>query len=325
MSFLPGGNTWVRWSRLSRLRRAGVLSLNQRNAEYVLQEDRRVFLPRVDDKLLTKKICEERGVTVPRTYAVLERQGDVRRFLDLIGPHESFVVKPAAGSEGRGIVVIVRRKGQTFQNSDGDEITLAQLSYHLSTILSGLYSLGGRTDRAIVEERIVPHPCFDHLAVSGTPDIRVILYRGVPVMAMIRLPTMASRGRANLHQGAVGAGVDLSTGRILHGVWRDRAITAHPETRVPLAGAHIPRWNELLGMSLRLSDGLGLRYIGIDFVLDVRLGPVVLEANARPGLAIQIANRRGLLSRLEFVDSQLPESRQGTKSRLRLARELAAR
>jgi len=42
-------------------------------------------------------------------------------------------------------------------------------------------------------------------------------------------------------------------------------------------------------------------------VLDAALGPVVLEANARPGLAIQIANRCGLLPRLKLIDAQPAE------------------
>jgi hypothetical protein len=37
-------------------------------------------------------------------------------------------------------------------------------------------------------------------------------------------------------------------------------------------------------------------------VLDADLGPLVLELNARPGLAIQIANGRGLRGTLDAID-----------------------
>ncbi|OHB73568.1 MAG: hypothetical protein A2V70_20640 [Planctomycetes bacterium RBG_13_63_9] len=50
--------------------------------------------------------------------------------------------------------------------------------------------------KAICERRIIPHPVFEQVTVGGTPDIRVILYRGAPAMAMVHLPTRASRGRA---------------------------------------------------------------------------------------------------------------------------------
>jgi D-alanine-D-alanine ligase-like ATP-grasp enzyme len=44
-----------------------------------------------------------------------------------------------------------------------------------------------------------------------------------------------------------------------------------------------------------VSRAVGLGYLGADIVLDHRQGPLLLEANARPGLAIQIANGQGLL------------------------------
>jgi alpha-L-glutamate ligase-like protein len=138
----------------------------------------------------------------------------------------------------------------------------------------------------------------------------VVLYRCVPVMAMVRLPTRASRGRANLHQGAVAAGIHLATGRSFGGVCQDRAVSVHPDTGQTIAGIEIPWWQELLTAAMNLADGLDLGYLGVDFVLDAAVGPVVLEANARPGLNIQVANRRGLLPRLEFIDAQPPQMRE---------------
>jgi hypothetical protein len=54
---------------------------------------------------------------------------------------------------------------------------------------------------------------------------------------------------------------------------------------------------------MKLSDALEMGYIGVDFVIDANVGAVVLEANARPGLAIQVAHRSGLLPRLQLIDS----------------------
>jgi alpha-L-glutamate ligase-like protein len=159
----------------------------------------------------------------------------------------------------------------------------------------------------VIEQRILRHATFEQIAVNGTPDIRVIAYRGVPAMAMIRLPTYASRGRANLHQGAVGAGIELHTGRTMGGVWKSRMIDLHPDTRQPIGGMEVPHWNEVLRMSVRLARQLELGYVGVDFVLDQARGPLVLEANARPGLAIQLANRQGLLQRLDTIDACLEE------------------
>ncbi len=296
---------WRFWAWPWELRRRGVLGMNRRNAAYILPHNPRPHFPRVDDKLLTKQICQRHGILVPETYAVIERQGDIRRLREELGNRDDFVIKPTQGSGGRGIVVIEGRRGDQWVTTSGRELSLAEMQYHVSTILAGLYSLGGRTDRAIVEQRIERHPAFAQVAVGGTPDVRVIVYRGIPAMAMIRLPTRSSRGRANLHQGAIAAGINLHEGVTIGGVHRSHTIAQHPDTAVPVAGLPIPHWRALLEASIRLAQALEMGYIGIDFVIDAIRGPMVIEANGRPGLAIQLANRCGLLQRLEAIDDQL--------------------
>jgi hypothetical protein len=78
------------------------------------------------------------------------------------------------------------------------------------------------------------------------------------------------------------------------------------------------------------TDQTGLGYIGADVVLDARRGPMVLELNARPGLAIQLANRAGLMPRLDTVDERLgskgaPDPGLDLGERIELGRSLAAR
>ncbi len=287
------------WSWPSELRRHHVLGINARNVLFLFELNPRGFYPTLDDKLLTKKICEARQIPVPETFAVIERAGDVPRLLGLIARRQEFVLKPARGSGGRGVLVIARHNGAAFETSNGQLLSPAEMRYHLLTMLSGAFSLGDHSDRVIVEQRVVSHPVFDRLAIGGTPDIRVLVYRGLPVMAMLRLPTRTSGGRANLHQGAVGVGIHLATGRTFGGVYRDRAVTIHPETAVSMNGIDIPYWPDVLAIAVKFSHAVDLGYVGVDMVLEANRGPLVLEANARPGLAIQTANRCGLLSRLE--------------------------
>jgi alpha-L-glutamate ligase-like protein len=175
------------------------------------------------------------------------------------------------------------------------------LLYHAAGIISGLYALGGQRDVAMVEERLELHHELRRVAYEGVPDVRVIVFRGIPVMSMIRLPTHRSGGRANLHQGAIGAGIDLSTGVTSHAILRGTSVQRHPDTGEPVVGFHIPRFDEILRIAVRASDATGLGYVGADVVVDEHHGPVVLELNARPGLAIQSANRAGLRPRLEAV------------------------
>jgi alpha-L-glutamate ligase-like protein len=256
----------------------------------------RAHYPRVDDKIITKRFCDAHGIPVPRTYAVIESLGDARHLMDRLAGRGEFVIKPSRGAGGRGVLVVVNVEGETFTTSAGEAIPLTEVKYHIASIAAGLYSLGGRPDRALVEERIRPHAVFEGLAVGGTPDIRIIVCRGKPAMAMVRLPTRASRGRANLHQGAVAAGIDIESGRTMGGVWRNRVVSVHPDTGRPIAGHVVPSWPLILSIAARLGEVLEMGYVGVDIVLDEAVGPVVLEANARPGLSVQIANRWGLLN-----------------------------
>ncbi|EWH00330.1 hypothetical protein Q427_20185 [Halomonas sp. BC04] len=132
----------------------------------------------------------------------------------------------------------------------------------------------------------------------------MIIFRGYPVMAMMRLSTAASDGKANLHQGAVGVGLDIDSGTAVRGVQFDRPRLAHPDTGHELASLLIPDWRNLLELAAGCFEMTGLGYLGTDMVIDRNLGPMLLELNARPGLAIQMANGEGLRSRLDLVEKQ---------------------
>lgn len=290
------------YARPSELKKKGVLGISARNADYILPMNKRQFYPRVDDKLLTKSLCLQHQLPVPETYAEIAFHGEIENYKDKLKSLQDFVIKPAAGAGGRGVLVIIGHEGEDFIKSDKSILSFSEIKYHISTVISGLYSLGGQGDTAIVESRIKPHPVFKDISVEGTPDIRVIVYRGIPIMAMLRLPTALSKGRANLHQGAVAAGVELATGLTRGGVWKNKAIDTHPETMESIVGVQVPFWDKILNISFELYPTLELEYFGVDFVLDIDKGPILLEANARPGLAIQIANRIGLINRLVYVD-----------------------
>ncbi len=289
-----------------RLVQAGVLGVNQRNCEYISRLNPRRLYPRVDDKLLTKTLALEAGMAVPELYGVIKHQGDVRHLPEIVGERNSFVIKPACGSGGDGIVVVTgrsARKRSTYRLANGDLNTEDELKYHTSNVVSGQYSMGGRPDAALIEYCVKFDPLFAEVSYQGVPDIRVIVYRGYPVMAMVRLPTRKSAGRANLHQGAVGAGIDMSSGQTLNGVLNDEVVDEHPDTGALIAGLFIPHWDFILQSAARSLEVTGLGYIGVDMVIDRDRGPLILEMNARPGLAIQIANNAGLSTRLNRIDT----------------------
>lgn len=289
-----------------KLHSAGVLGIGQRNLDFTTRYNPRRLYPLVDDKLITKNLARQQGVAVPELYGVLKFQGEVRRLSALLEGHPDFVIKPAHGSGGEGVIVIEGREENMFRKSSGELLSIEQLEHHSLNILGGLYSLGAHPDNAMIEYRVRFDPAFEKISYQGVPDVRIIVFLGVPVMAMLRLPTRASDGRANLHQGAIGVGINMTDGRTCNAVWRNRKIARHPDTNAPVSGVQIPGWENLLRLASRCHGMTGLGYQGVDLVLDRDLGPLLLEVNARPGLGIQIANNSGLLLRLRAVEDAIP-------------------
>lgn len=286
---------------IKRFNEFGLVGINKRNAGYTLTYNSRSQYPLVDDKLLTKELALKADLAVPELYGVIDSVGQLKNLDDLLEPYSQFVIKPAQGSGGDGILVISDRFDRDWQTVNGQIVASCDLQQHITNILSGIYSLGGMADRAMVEYCVQFDPLFSDISFQGVPDVRIIVFKGVPVMGMVRLPTRNSHGKANLHQGAIGLGIDLSNGTTLTGVQNNKIICIHPDTRNSIVDVKIPQWDKLLKIASGCYELSGMGYLGVDIVLDRDRGPLILELNARPGLAIQIANRVGLEGRLERV------------------------
>ena len=305
----------------------GVLGLNERNADYIMRLNPRRLYPLVDDKALTKEIALKAGMAVPDLYGIIAHQVEVKYFADIVRDKESFVIKPARGSGGDGILVVTgrgKRKRDNYRLSSGLFVSEGEILHHISNTVGGQYSLSGNRDKALIEYCVHFDPTFAEVSYQGVPDIRVVVYRGYPAMAMVRLPTRASDGKANLHQGAVGAGVDMATGETLNGVLKNEVVDEHPDTGALVAGLNIPQWDFILESSARGYDVTGLGYLGVDMVIDNDLGPLILEMNARPGLNIQIANGTGLADRIARIDAIFDDSLTAAQRALVAQREFPA-
>ena len=302
-------NTW------KNLRKKGVMGINQRNADYILKYNNRRNYPYVDDKILTKMRAIEAGISVPEMYGIIRTEHDISKFDEIMKDHRDFVIKPAQGSGGDGIIVIADRyEKDRFKTVSGKLVLHSELEYQLSNIITGLYSLGGMRDNAIVEYRVKPDPIFKSISYEGVPDIRIIVLLGYPIMAMLRLPTRQSNGKANLHQGAIGVGVDLATGITLNGSWFNEQISRHPDTDNIVSNIQLPLWPKFIELATRCYELVDLGYIGVDLVLDKDKGPLILELNARPGLNIQIANDVGLHQRASIVEQHIAELKKANKT-----------
>ncbi len=295
--------------RPRRLRNLGMLGMNSRNLEFIGRYNDRRLYPLVDDKLKTKMLAHEHNVPTPKLQFVVREQHQINHIERQLRERNSFVLKPAKGSGGKGILVICQRRGDHFIKSSGELLDLSDIRRHMSNSLAGLYSLGGTPDVVLIEDLIAFDDSFAGYSHEGVPDIRIIVFQGYPVMAMLRLATHASDGKANLHQGAVGVGLAMDSGSCLNAVQFSQRIDHHPDTNQALKEIAVPNWRELLLLAARCCDMTGLGYIGADLVLDKHLGPQLLELNARPGLAIQIANGQGLLPRLRKIEARREKRR----------------
>jgi alpha-L-glutamate ligase-like protein len=284
------------------------LTKNERNKVY-LRKNTSEGRALADSKYKTKRVLAKAGVGVPKLIARFKKYEDVKNF-DWLKLDGNFVVKPVSGYGGEGIIII-RRKSKSpgeWVKMNGSNIGLDDLKGHCQEILQGRYSLHGMPDQVIVEERIKIHPMFLGITKSGTPDIRVIVYNSVPVMAMFRVPTEKSGGKANLQQGAIGLGVDLATGITTFGIEGKgseikKIYERGKKKLIKVNGIKIPMWREILETAVNCQKAIpGLGFLGVDVVLDKDSGPMVLEVNARPGLSIQICNKAGLKQRMDKVE-----------------------
>lgn len=302
------------------LRDLGILGMNARNIGFIGRYNQRKNYRLADDKLQTKSAALARGIPVPELYGTVEYQFQVKSILNILKGRDSFVIKPAQGSGGKGILVITGRDDEGFIKSSGVVIDEREVRRHCSNILAGLHSLGGRNDCAMIEALIDFDPVLKDYSFEGVPDIRVIVFCGVPVMAMIRCATHSSDGKANLHQGAVGVGIDIGTGQSICAVQHNRIVSQHPDTGINFNQLKIPHWQQVLELAASCASMTGLDYLGADIVLDRHLGPMLLELNARPGLAIQVANQVGLRHRLAAA-TKIAELTVNQAEKISLARQ----
>lgn len=255
-----------------------------------------------NNKLATKQVLQAAKIATPRLFSIIGNRRALTAF-DWSSLPDSFVLKPTASSGGGGIVVIFgRNKKGLWVKADKTPVLIPELKNRVLDILDGNFSKGNVPDVAFFEQRVKNHPALKHYSVKGIPDIRILVFNMIPVMAMLRLPTEESGGKANLHAGGLGVGIDLATGMTTTALYRGSLVDAIPGTRLLLSDIHIPYWEDILLMAVQAAQAAGLGYAGVDIAIDREEGPMVLELNARPGLGIQLANMAPLRSRLQRVE-----------------------
>lgn len=278
----------------------GVLGINARNLLYISPYNKEKSVEMADDKLKTKAFLSARDIPVPKLLGIIANRQDLDRFnFRKLGGE--FVVKPNLGYGGQGIIPILSKSSNSYFDVNYKPVSPEFLREHILEILNGNYSVIDRPDKAFFEKLIVTDDFISPFCDEGLPDIRVIVHNLVPVMAMLRIPSRESGGRANLHQGAYGAGIDLAKGEVTHLLHHGKIIKEIPG-RGALRGLKIPFWDDILRIACKSQLATNLGYMGADLAIDRHQGPLLIEINARAGIGIQLANLAPLRRRLEKLE-----------------------
>jgi alpha-L-glutamate ligase-like protein len=279
------------------------LGMNARNYLYIYPFNNNEAKKRADDKLETKKILIKHNIATPKLLARFQNRKQIQEFDWNTLPENGFVIKPARGYAGGGIIAFKSFKDGIATSVVNEQYNVEQMQKHALDILDGGFSLQFLPDKCFIEERLIPHPMFKKLGAVGIPDIRVIVFHHIPVMAMMRFPTEESGGKANLTLGAICFGIDLRTGITTSAYSKKGMISTIPSTKIKVRGIKIPMWDEIMLMAAQTQSVSGLGYAGVDIVIDKNGQPNILEVNARPGLGIQNANMDSLRTRLERIEA----------------------
>jgi alpha-L-glutamate ligase-like protein len=271
-----------------------IVGMNERNYRFIYKNNARKDYNLADDKATCKSILEANNIPTPKTYWIIEHMGEVSSKLEGLNTLNAVAIKPARGSGGGGILIL-KKVNNEWTSPSGRKYSRRDLEIHIANILFGLYSKKD-SDKAIFEYCLDPHQFFLNIYPKGVPDFRIIILKDKPVLAMLRLPTNSSDGKANLHAGAIGVGIDLSTGVLQYGYdsKRKKSVKSHPDTDTVFYGEKIPNWERTFEIALQTAKLFPLNYLGIDIVFDNQYGPMVIEINARPGMQIQNINNLGI-------------------------------
>lgn len=298
-------------ARNNMIKRSEILGMNARNHLYQSKYNRPKAKKVAASKINTKALLKRSKLGIPKLYKMFKSEQLVDKY-DFTKLPDSFVIKPSQGLGGEGIMVVER--GGEFAGEwvtvDQQTVSVQDLKMHCKDILAGKFSRFDLPDNAFIEERVRVHPNFKPISFQGTPDVGVLVFNRVPVMAFLRLPTKESHGKANMFQGAVACGIDIATGVTTKGIKHTKEIKFFPGTRRRLKGIKVPRWDRVLKLAVKTAEVVGLGFCRVDIALQPRKTksgklkskPMVLEINSQPGLKIQLANEAGLRRRLERVE-----------------------
>jgi alpha-L-glutamate ligase-like protein/uncharacterized protein (TIGR02421 family) len=294
-------------------KKSGILGINARNLHYIRPYNPKKAIKLADNKIKTKQFLSARDIPVPKLFGIIREASEIEKY-DFNNLPNAFVVKPNKGYGGEGIIPIVDKRDGVYISASGKQITQEELEDHLRDIIDGRFSISNVADNAFFEQLIVADERLGKYSYEGLPDVRIVVHNLIPVMGMLRLPTKESDGKANLHMGAVGVGIDIAKGECTHIAYKNQTIPELPDGLGEIRDLKVPYWDEMLLIAAKVQLLTNLGYMAIDMCIDKNTGPVLLEINARAGLQVQLANLAPLRRRLERIEGvKVPTPTKGVR------------
>lgn len=282
-------NYWILWQ-------------NARNLNYIWEYNDSLSKKLRDSKIKTKEFLSSKWIRVSESIAVLKTHKELEDF-DLNSLPLPFVVKPNAWYWWKWIIIFIKKDDEwNFISNDNQIFSIKDFKKHLSDILDWFFSLSWSRDKIIFERKLSLDKSIELLWKYWLPDIRVIVFNSIPVIAMLRVPTKNSKWKANLHMWACGLWIDIWSWKITYITQFKKMIKSVPWIW-DVRWIEIPNWDDILKLAVKVQQVTNIWYVWCDIVLDDTFWPLLLEMNVRPGLEVQVANKIPLLERLKKVSN----------------------
>jgi len=243
-----------------------LLGQNARNLNYILEhndEDSKIL---ADSKLKTKDFLSKKWISVSPSIAIVKDIIELDSF-DFFSLPLPFVIKPNQWYWGKWIIIIDKIEDEFFIWNDNTKYSQLDLKKHSEEILQWFYSLSWNRDKVIFERKIVLHHSIELLWKFWLPDVRIIVFNLVPVMAMLRVPTQNSKWKANLHMWACWVWIDIWTWKLTNINQFGKSIKSIPWIW-DVRNIELPFWQEILLLASKVQNVTSIWYVWCDIVLD---------------------------------------------------------
>ena len=312
-----------------------ILWINKRNNTYIKEFNPTKWIRLANNKNQTKRFLTQRWIPVPQTLAHIKNRQDWLSFDFSKITNHTFVIKPNKGSKGSWIFVIqdIRKKEwfltkkksndtklenifSFFRKSDQSyivdywyefligkkRVSEYEIKLQWVWIYDWKFSSSNKTDTILIEDRLIPWPWFSEFCEHWLADMRIIMFNLVPIIAMLRMPTEESWGKANLAQWWIWLWLDIVSGKITSLYRKGQSYTDEfPQKWKNFKWKKIPYWQEIIQYSANAQYFVNIGYLWMDWVITNK-GPKLLEINARAWLEIQNITWKPLLTIMKKIE-----------------------